>query len=244
MRPDGPVIVGHNAVVQPVRVLDGTPAVLRMGGDPSGDAAQAWRALRPWDGDGAVRLFAHDPEQDVTLLERLDETRNLDVLPVEEAVVVAGELRHRLIRQPIEGLRTVEELAVLWEGKLRAVEHLPAQLSDRVAALCRELGPGANEYLINPDLHHRNVLGAHREPWLVIDPMPLAGDREFGLASLIWGRLEEADTERLLDSLIDTGDLDRDLARSWTMVETTVKLMHADARIARNCETVARTLSC
>lgn len=69
--------------------------------DPSGDGAQAWRALRLWDGDRAAKLFAHDPEQDVSLLERLDETRNLDVLPIDAAMVVAGVLRHRLIRPAI-----------------------------------------------------------------------------------------------------------------------------------------------
>jgi streptomycin 6-kinase len=67
-----------------------------------------------------------------------------------------------------------------------------AQLGDR--HICRELGPGSNRYLINEGLHYHNVLAGDREPWLVIDPMIVAGDREFGLSSLVWGRLEEADT--------------------------------------------------
>lgn len=102
---DGPTVVGNHAVVQPVRTEDGTPAVLRAG-DPAGDSAQDWLALRLWDGDGAVRMYNYDAERDVTLLERLDHTRNLDVLPIDEAVVIAGSLRTRLSGPAPGGLPT------------------------------------------------------------------------------------------------------------------------------------------
>lgn len=97
--------------------------------------------------------------------------------------------------------------------------------------------------MVNVDLHYRNVLGASREPWLVIDPMPVAGDREFGLASLLWGRLEEATPMALFDPLVEYCELDRDRARAWTIVEIVVKMMRSSGRVARNCETVARTLA-
>ena len=49
-----------------------------------------------------------------------------------------------------------------------------------------ELAPTQGEQvLVNQDLHADNVLAAEREPWLLIDPKPLAGEREFGVASIV-----------------------------------------------------------
>ena len=39
--------------------------------------------------------------------------------------------------------------------------------------------------LLHQDLHPDNVLAAEREPWLVIDPKPLVGEREFAVAPII-----------------------------------------------------------
>ena len=54
------------------------------------------------------------------------------------------------------------------------------------SAYIRELAPTQGEQvLVNQDLHGENVLAAEREPWLVIDPKPLAGEREFSVASIV-----------------------------------------------------------
>lgn len=41
------------------------------------------------------------------------------------------------------------------------------------------------QVLLHQDLHADNVLRAGREPWLVIDPKPLTGEREFGVAPIV-----------------------------------------------------------
>jgi streptomycin 6-kinase len=41
------------------------------------------------------------------------------------------------------------------------------------------------QVLVHRDLHGENVLPATREPWLVIDPKPLAGEREFAVAPIV-----------------------------------------------------------
>ena len=43
------------------------------------------------------------------------------------------------------------------------------------------------QVLLHQDLHAENVLAAGREPWLVIDPKPLAGEREFAVAPIVRG---------------------------------------------------------
>jgi streptomycin 6-kinase len=67
------------------------------------------------------------------------------------------------------------------------------------------------------------VLAARREPWLVIDPKPLRGEREFGLASIIrsfeLGHGRDAVLRRLDRLTADLG-LDRDRARGWTIGQT------------------------
>lgn len=243
LRLDGDLISGNNAVVQPVRTLAGRAAVLRLS-PPVLASAHDWLALSLWDGEGAVGMYEHDAEDGAMLLERLDYRRNLDVLPIDQAVTVAGGLRARLSRPSPPQIRTLERQAEIWVSELAtAPAVLPKPIKDEAIGICRELGPGSNDYLINEDLHYHNVLAGDREPWLVIDPMIVAGDREFGLSSLVWGRLEESDTHRILNALIDIEQLDADRARAWTFASTVVKWTHATGRVARNCRTVARDLA-
>ena len=62
------------------------------------------------------------------------------------------------------------------------------------------------------DLHGDNVLRAAREPWLVIDPKPLAGERGFSLAPIVrayeFGHSRERVIERL-DKLRDCHKINR-----------------------------------
>jgi streptomycin 6-kinase len=244
LRSDRAPIVGNNATVHPVRTADGTPAVLRLTPTTETDAGDVL-ALSLWDGDGAVRLFAHHSDDDATALlrERLDHTRNLDTLPIEQAAAVAGRLRARLSRPAPAGIRTLQAQAQHWAQQLPHLDRLPKRITDRAAGICRELGPGATGHLVNEDQHYHNVLAADREPWLVIDPTVLAGDREFGLATLIWGRLEQSTTQRILDILINAEDLDPNQARAWTFVGAVVKWAHSQGRVAHNCPEIATTLT-
>ena len=64
---------------------------------------------------------------------------------------------------------------------------------------------------MNQDLHGGNILRASREPWLVIDPKPLVGERELEASGL----LRNTDSpSRWLDVLSDLG-FDRERARGW-----------------------------
>lgn len=242
LRQDGPAIIGKIALVLPVRRVDDAPAILRL--TPRNPHSEHdWLALQLWDGDGAVRMFDHDAEDGVLLLERLDHTRNLDTLPIDEAAIVAGTLRARLSRPAPTGIRTLDSEAQGWAAELADAPDIPKRITDKAIGLCRELGPGANRFLVNEDQHYQNVLAGDREPWLVVDPMVLAGDREFGLAPLLWGRLEESTTERILDALIETERLDRDRARAWTFVAAVVKWSKSQGRVARNCSAIANALA-
>jgi streptomycin 6-kinase len=76
--------------------------------------------------------------------------------------------------------------------------------------------------LINQDLHGDNVLAAQREPWLVIDPKPLAAERELQAAPIVRSpELGHSKDQALyrLDRLADLG-LDRERMMAWTIVHT------------------------
>ena len=73
-----------------------------------------------------------------------------------------------------EAAHWTAELPATWERAGRPFERA---LVDRAIGLLHELAPTprARPVLLHQDLHAGNVLAATREPWLVIDPKPLAG---------------------------------------------------------------------
>ena len=60
-------------------------------------------------------------------------------------------------------------------------------LDAALEAIAHLSGTQGEQVLVNQDMHADNVLHAEREPWLAIDPKPLAGEREFGIAALVRG---------------------------------------------------------
>jgi streptomycin 6-kinase len=94
--------------------------------------------------------------------------------------------------------------------------------------------------LVHQDLHGDNVLRATRAPWLVIDPKPLAGEREFTLAPIIrsyeLGRGRKCTINRL-DKLTSALGLDRERARLWALAQTLAWAFEGDRAIEQYVET-------
>ena len=156
----------------------------------------------------------HGIELDLT---RYDDAR-------EAAVDVFVELLPRLWKAAGAPFRPLAEEAAWWIDYLpRSWEHVgrpfERSLLDAVIATLRELAAAQGEQvLLNQDLHADNVLRAEREPWLVIDPKPLAGERELAVAPLVRGYElghSKAATLRRFDRLTSELDLDRERARGW-----------------------------
>jgi streptomycin 6-kinase len=88
----------------------------------------------------------------------------------------------------------------------------------RCAAVTAELQDEPGDRLLHWDLHYDNILAGDREPWLAIDPEPLAGDPAFDL----WPALAEATEDqktirRRFDQLTEALSLDRAKAAGWTL---------------------------
>jgi streptomycin 6-kinase len=188
---------------------DGTPAVLKIS-DPHRESEQEADALERWDGDGTVRLLRRDDERQALLLERCEPGTFLSAGASDPLGVLIGLLPRLWV--DATGFHTLAEEVAWWA------------LDGEVGALARELLATQGELvLVHQDLHGDNVLAAEREPWLVIDPKPLAAEREFAVAPIVRsGELGHSKREVLyrLDRLCSELSLDRERARGWTIVQT------------------------
>ncbi len=231
LKPDGPVKHGMIALVLPVIRADHTPAALKLQpvdeesiGEPT--------ALRIWAGHGVVRLLEHDPTTGTMLLERLDATRPLSRVPDEIAAVqILAELLARLVALPAPArMRRLADIAAAM--LVQTPDAVPAlcdrsdqQLVRTCASAVAELICEPGDRLLHWDLHYDNILAGQREPWLAIDPKPLAGDPGFDLLPALGNRWEDVVATgdipravlRRFDVLTEVLGLNRQRAAGWTL---------------------------
>jgi streptomycin 6-kinase len=207
---------------------DGDEVVLKVQ-TPHRESEHEAAALELWDGDGAVRLLAHDPERHALLLERCVPATPLASVGQEAALEVLVSLLPRLWKPAAAPFRSLAEEAAWWLVQLprtweEAGRQFERRLLDASLEALGELAPTQGEQvLLHQDLHGDNVLAAEREPWLVIDPKPLVGEREFAVAPIV--RSVELGHSRRdvlyrLDRLTYELGLDRERARGWTIGQT------------------------
>lgn len=226
---DGPPMHGYLGLVIPV--LQANDRYVLKVSWICEDTANEAVALSVWNGNGAVRLLAEDRAAGAMLLERLDQRRSLAAEDLGVAVPIAGQLLRRLAVPAAVGAgrllpglgpwaqRMSAELPDRWQAVGRPFRRL---LLDEAVELAAELASVVGTLLVDWDLHYANVLAARREPWLVIDPKVMVGDVEFGVAPLLWSRLDEVGYPSALRhriaALIDAAGLDADLTRAWTLL--------------------------
>jgi streptomycin 6-kinase len=228
---DGEPTHGYCSLVVPVRRGEEL-AVLKLAvSDDEGEHEAL--GLQRWGGDGAVRLLCADPHRRALLLERLH-TADLDSLPVLEACEVVAGLYARIHVPAPPQLRSVTSYLDRWTAQLRALPRdspIPRRLVEQTLALVADLfaehsTATAPAVLLHGDLHYQNVLAGDREPWLVIDPKPMSGDRHYEPAPMLWNRWDEAVAtgdlrvalRRRFHTLVDAAGLDEGLARDWAVV--------------------------
>jgi streptomycin 6-kinase len=224
---------------------NGTPVALKLI-YPHREAEHEAEALRVWDGDGAVELLEHDAGRWAVLLERCDPGTLLAHADPETALEVLIGLLPRLWRSTSLPFHLLEDEVAWWLDALpseweRAGRPFERELLDDVSETLRALaGSQGEQVLLHQDLHTDNVLASEREPWLVIDPKPLLGEREFNVAPIVrdyvLGHSRE-EVVRRLDRLTSELGLDRERALGWTIGQT-VAWMFESTQLQKHLETV------
>lgn len=207
---------------------DGNAVVLKIQW-PHPECAYEAEALSAWDGEGAVRLLGRDVDRHALLLERCMPGHHLSVCRDVDPLNVMINLLPRLWKQAGLPFKTLADEASTWASNIhgdweasgRSCERM---LVDVAVDYLSELSKTQPEQvLVHQDLHGDNVLSAEREPWLVIDPKPLIGERAFALAPIIrsfeFGHSRKAVVNRLHRLSAELG-LDRERVRGWAIAQT------------------------
>ena len=233
------------SIVFPAALADGSPAALKIQ-YPHPESEHEAEALRRWNGQGAVRLLAYEAKHHALLMERCEPGDPLAGIGADEALKVFVDLLPRLWINADEPFMSLDKESAGWAEQLPASWERAGRpfeielLNAAVEALHSLRRTDGEQVLLHQDLHGDNVLRATREPWLVIDPKPLVGEREFSLAPIIrayeFGHSNQAVVHRL-DKLTATLRLDRERARLWALAQTLAWSFEGDRVLESHLDT-------
>ncbi|HZQ34420.1 MAG TPA: aminoglycoside phosphotransferase family protein [Dehalococcoidia bacterium] len=229
--------------VAPATRADGTRCILKVSRHVD-ETRNEIAALQLWNGEGAARLIAAEPERGALLLERLQPGTMLTAVAEERddtATRIAASVLRRLWRpaRAGDGLRPLASWLGAYDRNRDALARgaggFPAALFQRADALCDDLLASTSEdTVLHGDLHHFNVL-LHRprqagrraalpedEQWLAIDPKGLAGDRCFDVCQFFRNPLPRgvplAVITRRLNIFCHELALERRRVKDWCLV--------------------------
>jgi streptomycin 6-kinase len=218
IEPDGPPWHGGMGIALPV-VRDGQQLVLKLS-VPDETVDIDVRALTHWNGRGTVLLFDSDIGRGAMLLERLG-PRHLDELQWGAGIEICAELIREMSIPAVPGIPRVSDVSThmaeivpfRWQ---RLDRPFPQSLVDRTIAIVEDQSGDMDSRMVNKDLHFLNVLAGTRQPWLAIDPKPLIGAPEFGVAQILWRVLDDLDSPADLKTCFEIVALDPAKLRDWT----------------------------
>lgn len=237
---------GTTAYALPLHRADGTPAVLKLDLLDEENRSEP-TALRAYDGDGAVRLLEYDPESGAMLLERARPGTALldhdfdgadEKSAARERLAIACAIFRRLWRTPppADGLPAIPTAAGLLKGwserfDAAAAQAPPATAKDLALGvdLCAALADADEIGIANRDNHMSNVIAAEREPWLLIDPKPVLGERAFDGGYFLFKQQFHGPLggTELLRAVAEGLGADRERVRAWGMVRTIAQIADA-----------------
>jgi streptomycin 6-kinase len=224
--------------------------VLKLG-FPHDEGAHEHLGLQHWHGNGAVELLRADPRRFALLLERLHADEDLSTVPDVEACEIVAGFYERLHVPALPQLRTLSSYVDQWTERLAGLPAdamVPRRLVEQAVSLGRAFAadPQSDLQMLHGDLHYQNVLAADREPWLVIDPKPMAGDPHYEVAPMLWNRWEEVvasgdvrgSVRHRFHTIVDAAGLDDERARDWVVVRE----MHVALWVIENAAADGRRL--
>lgn len=226
LRADGAPITTHCSDLLPVQRADG-PAMLKIAREE--ETGWGWLLLDHWNGDGAVRVYAH--EGNAVLLERAMGTRSLTQMAHsgdeddDQAIRILCASAARLHAPRARPLPPELLPLECWFAPLAPAARMHGGILARADAVARELFAAPREVVtLHGDLHHDNLLDGGARGWLAIDPMRLHGERGFDFVNIMRNPNPDDDIHLKLerfahrvDLIAAVAGLERDRLLCWTL---------------------------
>jgi len=234
---------GEAASVLRVTTRDGTPAVLKVGFPHVEGVAEAL-GLESWGPALSPRVLRQDPWTWSLLLDHVEPGIPLSTAGVDAAAAldIAAGLFSRLTACAIPaGVPTLP--SIVGDYLASARERLRTQHAELaglgiVELVERGLDDAADlarsdrgEFFLHGDFNPGNILSAGADRWLVIDPKPMRGDREFDLWPLVeqlgspWTRTDPAAAlAAQLRRVTDAVGCDYERAARWSFARAALNV--------------------
>lgn len=220
--------------VAPARRENGSWIVVKLG-VPHRELLTEIEALRLYAGNGAVYLLEADPDLGILLLEHCSPGTTLAAVEQdEEATAIAIEAMRQLWRPlPLQHSLPTTANWALGLARLRhrfqgASGPLPEAMVSLAESLFSQLLATATEpVLLHGDLHHGNILAAHRQPWLVIDPKGVVGEPAYEAGALLRNPMPElmqwpdrkTVLARRIDQFVEALGFERERIVAWGVAQ-------------------------
>lgn len=158
------------------------------------------KALKFFDGIGAIKVLQEDMKKGVVLLERAQPgLRIRDISADEEQISIVCEILRKLHRPIPKIFPTIFPTLSDWADVFKRYRikfpnnsgPIPSLMSDRAEEIFLQFPKEKKEHvLLHGDLHNDNVLFSKRG-WLIIDPKGVIGEKEFELAVFLRNPYED-----------------------------------------------------
>ena len=188
----GPPLPPSYHILIPCQTPQGQDAILKLG-VPNRELCTEIEALRFYNGMGAVQLLTADKKRGGLLLEAIKPgTALIRINENQHAAQAAADLCEKIWQTPPldHPFPTVEDWGKGFHRLRKSFQGstgpFPVRLVDKAEKTFDDLLSSMGEpVLLHGDLHHRNILQAQREPWLVIDPKGVVGEPAYEIGAFL-----------------------------------------------------------
>jgi len=194
------------------------------------------RALKFFDGEGAIRVLRTDEKFYALLLEKAtpgEDLRKICWRDDAEANQIAIDIMRRLWRKPPES----HDFPMLenWIKGFEKAENtrFPAQAIKKAQSFFDELlALSKNKFVLHGDLHHENILSARRKPYLAIDPKGIVGDIGYEISVFLnnprgWV-LKQPEAQKILrrrvEQFAEAFEIEPLILRKWAFAEAVLSV--------------------
>ena len=210
-------------------VRNGRRVVLKLA--RASDEARSGEVLMAFAGDGAVRVYQHEPG--AVLMERLEPGEELVKLvrrdDDDQATQILAQVIEKLANHtPPPECPTVADWGRAFDRYVQSGNQtIPAELVREAQNLYAELvASQRSTMLLHGDLQHYNVLFDNDRGWTAIDPKGVVGEIEYEIGALLRNPVEQpelftnrATIERRLQILTSSLPLNYERALRWSFAQ-------------------------